>query len=331
MSSIFGNNSVAALSDTVITSVADNEILTYDSATGTWINEAASLATLSAVDNVTITGNTSGEILKWNGSAWINNTLAEAGIQAADADLTDIAGLTGNKGDLIVHDGTNWVDVAVGSNDQVLTADSAESSGIMWATASGGGADPSMMPAISQAGLSNAGVSLIRGGWEVTTTLNASAVGLGDLVFFPVYVPKTTTYNNISFNVSTAGTSGNVVELILYSIGTDGLPDTKVLETGSMAVDALGLVVSAIDTSIDVGRYWLGVLYDNNNANDGAVTAFTSTDGNVERHMIRNSVLSGRYTGLKHAGSYTVGNAPTNPSGFTYHGNNVIMVWLEVD
>ena len=38
--------------------------------------------TLDSHSNVTITSNSSGEILKWNGSAWINNTLTEAGIQA---------------------------------------------------------------------------------------------------------------------------------------------------------------------------------------------------------------------------------------------------------
>ena len=38
--------------------------------------------TLGSLSDVTITGNTSGEILVWNGSAWINNTLAEAGISA---------------------------------------------------------------------------------------------------------------------------------------------------------------------------------------------------------------------------------------------------------
>jgi hypothetical protein len=36
---------------------------------------------LDSHNNVTITSNTNGEILKWNGSAWINNTLAQAGIQ----------------------------------------------------------------------------------------------------------------------------------------------------------------------------------------------------------------------------------------------------------
>lgn len=39
--------------------------------------------TLDSLSNVTITSNASGEILKWNGSAWINNTLSEAGIAPA--------------------------------------------------------------------------------------------------------------------------------------------------------------------------------------------------------------------------------------------------------
>ena len=44
--------------------------------------------TLDGLSNTTITSNTSGEILKWNGTAWVNNTLAEAGIQPAGSYLT---------------------------------------------------------------------------------------------------------------------------------------------------------------------------------------------------------------------------------------------------
>lgn len=46
------------------------------------------ITSLDNLDDVTITSNTSGEILKWNGSAWVNNTLAEAGIQPAGSYLT---------------------------------------------------------------------------------------------------------------------------------------------------------------------------------------------------------------------------------------------------
>ena len=44
--------------------------------------------TLDSLSNTTITSNTSGEILKWNGSAWVNNTLSEAGIQPSGSYLT---------------------------------------------------------------------------------------------------------------------------------------------------------------------------------------------------------------------------------------------------
>ena len=50
---------------------------------------------LSTLSDVTITGIASGELLKWNGSAWINNTLAEAGISATghthtESDISDL-------------------------------------------------------------------------------------------------------------------------------------------------------------------------------------------------------------------------------------------------
>jgi len=53
-------------------------------------------------------------------------------------DIDDVTPTT-TKGDVIVEDGTNAIRVAVGSNDQVLTADSAQASGVKWATPSGGG------------------------------------------------------------------------------------------------------------------------------------------------------------------------------------------------
>jgi hypothetical protein len=63
--------------------------------------------TLDALDNVSITSNAAGEILKWTGSAWINQTLAEAGIQSppsegafADGDKTKLDAQSGtNSGD----------------------------------------------------------------------------------------------------------------------------------------------------------------------------------------------------------------------------------------
>ncbi len=50
---------------------------------------------LDSLANVTITSNANGEILRWNGTAWINNTLAEAGIAAVGHghNIADVSGL----------------------------------------------------------------------------------------------------------------------------------------------------------------------------------------------------------------------------------------------
>jgi hypothetical protein len=58
-------------------------------------------------------------------------------VQAWDADLDTLAGLSKTKGNLIVADGSGWLAMGVGTNGHVLTADSAETSGVKWAAAGG--------------------------------------------------------------------------------------------------------------------------------------------------------------------------------------------------
>jgi hypothetical protein len=68
--------------------------------------------TLDSHSNVTITANSAGEILKWNGSAWINNTLAEAGIQPTGSYLTsEVDGSVSNEGSLTVAAGTGTTSI----------------------------------------------------------------------------------------------------------------------------------------------------------------------------------------------------------------------------
>lgn len=59
--------------------------------------------------------------------------LAAGVAQTFDA-LTDTNFTAVAKGDVAVFDGTSWVDLTVGANDTVLTADSATSTGVKWAT-----------------------------------------------------------------------------------------------------------------------------------------------------------------------------------------------------
>lgn len=62
--------------------------------------------------------------------------------QTAQTAAFDALAPTTTKGDIIVHNGTDNIRLAVGTNDQVLTADSAETSGLKWAASGGGAGGP---------------------------------------------------------------------------------------------------------------------------------------------------------------------------------------------
>ena len=122
---------------------------------------------VSDIGDVTITNNSSGEILKWSGSAWINNTLAEADIGSATAvaantakvtnathsgDVTGSGALTiadnavtlakmagGTDGELITYDANgDPATVAVGTATHILTSNGAGAAPTFQAPAGGG-------------------------------------------------------------------------------------------------------------------------------------------------------------------------------------------------
>jgi len=65
--------------------------------------------------------------------------IADGGTGGSTATVAfDALAPTTTKGDIIVNNGTDNIREAVGTNDQVLTADSAQASGVKWATAAGG-------------------------------------------------------------------------------------------------------------------------------------------------------------------------------------------------
>jgi hypothetical protein len=122
--------------------------------------------TLDSLSNTTITSNTSGEILKWNGTAWVNNTLAEAGIQPSGAYLTsesDTLATVTSRG-------------ATSSNAISLTnATASSSTGTGALTVTGG---------VGIGGALNVGGNtIITGNLTVngtTTTVNSNTVNIGD-------------------------------------------------------------------------------------------------------------------------------------------------------
>ena len=119
-----------------------------------YVGDAPTAHTLDSHSNVTITSNTSGEILKWNGSAWINNTLAEAGIQPAGSYLTsEVDGSTTNELQTISHssDATSHtvtlsnsggsIQLIEGANITLTTGGSGSAGTVTIASTGGGGGD----------------------------------------------------------------------------------------------------------------------------------------------------------------------------------------------
>ena len=112
--------------------LAEGSNLYYTNARVT--TQVQSLA-VSNHSDVTITSIAAGELLKWSGSAWINNTLAEAGIAATSHSHSapDLSGLSGMDAqltsavlmDYLAHESANarWIPCSFmgGNNSSVLT------------------------------------------------------------------------------------------------------------------------------------------------------------------------------------------------------------------
>lgn len=93
---------------------------------------AAAFRAIVAGDVPTLNQNTSGTASNVTGTVAIAN--GGTGQTAQTAAFNALSPTT-TKGDIIVRDSTNNIRVAIGSNDQVLTADSAQASGLKWAPA----------------------------------------------------------------------------------------------------------------------------------------------------------------------------------------------------
>lgn len=66
------------------------------------------IALLNDLGNITVTGATSGQVLKFNGSIWVQSDDLSGGSVAFN-DLTDVVITTPVSGQMVRYDGTNWI------------------------------------------------------------------------------------------------------------------------------------------------------------------------------------------------------------------------------
>lgn len=182
---------------------------------------------------------------------------------------------TTTKGDVITHNGTNNVRQAVGSNGQVLTADSAQTNGIKWAPSSG-------ISSVSQDPAPSLGGPLDLSAYQVTMTGSAfvgtitQAATSADAVFSRVTFRK----YNPSITLSGSQTNASV--------------DGGSLDFGSSGFKDLSVEYTVFDvTSNDRRRGTLMITV--NNAKGTASSTFSITDVSTETGDV-GVVFSGQFT-----------------------------------
>ena len=101
-------NSINDLGDVTITSVANGQFLKWNGSA--WVNDSIpTINTLNDVGDVTITSASNGQFLKWNGTAWVNDSIPT--INTLD-DVGDVTITSAQNGDLLKWNGSAWVNAA---------------------------------------------------------------------------------------------------------------------------------------------------------------------------------------------------------------------------
>jgi hypothetical protein len=145
---------------------------------------SAGYQNLAELEDVTITSIASGEILKWDGSAFINNTLAEAGIAAAShthtaSEITDFT--TAAQATITAGTGVAVAAGVVSIGQDVETTSDVTFAKVVTSTIEGGSTIT-----IDTAGVGdNTGTVVIAGDLTVngtTTTVNSNEVNIGDAI-----------------------------------------------------------------------------------------------------------------------------------------------------
>ena len=118
------------ITNVVITSAADGQILKYNGTN--WVNVTFNeLIALTGLSDVTITSVASGNILKYNGSAWVNSSTSEL---IPLGDLSDVTITSAANKDFLMYNGTAWVDSPIPFDDlsDVTITSAATSDLIKW-------------------------------------------------------------------------------------------------------------------------------------------------------------------------------------------------------
>lgn len=210
-------------------------------------------------------GTTKGDTLAFSASATpvrvpvgADNTIrvadsaAAAGVSYKTLLATFAAVVTPTKGRLLVADGTNWGPLTVGSDTQVLTADSAQTLGVKWAAAGGGsGISPNARPIPFRA----AQAYLLTGKPDGSNHTASNSFEYAH----PFTCLRAGTLTEVGAQVNNTPTTGAQARLILRADNA-GVPG-NVLEQVVFTADTSGVKPATFTTALTLGAtYWVSLI-----------------------------------------------------------------------
>jgi hypothetical protein len=153
------------------------------------------------------------------------------------------------KGDLLGGTAADTIGrLAVGSNGTVLTADSAETTGMKWATASA--TDASRVPGQTP----RSGAYIALGG------TGTASPGMGTLRAYRLDLAASGTADRIGIEITTSAASSTVALAIHNHDASTGLPGTVLLDAGTVDSTSTGFKEITISQALSAGSYWLSSL-----------------------------------------------------------------------
>jgi hypothetical protein len=163
-----------------------------------------------------------------------------------------------SKGDLAVATGADTASkLPVGTNGQVLVADSTQSTGVKWAALTSGGAGI-LPPHLS--------------GYWYTTPFSTAYIGSVSIAkstmhALPFLVPTDTTYDRIAV-ICTSPQASTTYRLGIYA-DSNGYPGSLILDAGTVATTTSGERSITISQALTAGQYWLAGVAQGTGTNPG--------------------------------------------------------------
>lgn len=149
---------------------------------------------------------------------------------------------------------------------------------------------------------------------------DASTHGIGNLEFgttamvanvfaaIPIFIPRTSAFDRIGLEVTTAGAGGSTARVGIYR-DSNGAPGQIVAgsDAGALATDAVAVVESSISVSLTPGWYWLANLFS---ATPTCRAFITSTPPKRVGYTVNTNPTT--INSLAVSGAFPFGAMPTN-------------------